>query len=476
MSASVFVVWTGQRLQNDAIEQAEHDLEIESHLVTDALHDPFQRQIEGQAITGRSLENLVQSYAKSSSARIVLVDSNLKVILSSDGNVPPGHNENNHPEFIAARAGTEQHDIRVDKRSGAERLYVAAPILGANAKPIGFVQLSEPMAPIYDAIRQTWLTLIGVAGLVVMMMALASLLLARQIARPVQNLTAVTEEIARGHLERRVGPAGPDEIQRLGRAFNLMAARVSDMLARQKEFVANAAHELRSPLTSIRLRLEILASQANGNPELTGRYLKQMDRELGYLQQLIEQLLTLSALDEKELPPRLPLDLAPLLYEVTDEIVPLAQQAQLDLEVNIPPHLPPSRVNAGQVRTILRNLLDNAIKYTPPGGHITVQAEPRNETTCISIADTGSGIPPEALPHIFDRFYRVDKSRSGRQRGSGLGLALVRAMVDANDGQIQVRSEPNVGSIFTLRFPNVKDAGHNSHIDRQGQSEYYRQG
>jgi two-component system OmpR family sensor kinase len=455
------IAWTGQRLQDDTIEQAEHDLEIQSHLIADTLHEPYQNRSTSESGGGSTLASLVRAYAQSTNSRVTVMDENLQEVVSSDSGEPPGHLED-HPEVIAASKGTEQHDIRLNEQQTEERLYVAAPIMGENNKPIGYVQLSAPMAPIYDEMRQTWLTLFGVAGILLVVTAVASLLLARQIARPVKNLTATSEGIAVGHLERRVTPSGPDEIQRLGHAFNRMADRIRDMIQRQQEFVANAAHELRSPLTSLRLRLDILQSHTGGDAELTERYLREMNRELGYLQRVVEQLLTLSALDDSEQPTRAPLDLAPLLYEVADQMSPLVKEAGVELQVDVPDHLPALQANAEQMRIAVWNLLDNAIKYTPSGGKVTFKAESANGTISILVADTGVGIPPEALPHIFDRFYRVDKARS-RRTGSGLGLALVRSIAEANGGRIEVTSQSNAGSVFTLRLP----AGKGSNIEEK---------
>ncbi len=449
------ITWMGQRLQNDTVEQAEHDLEIQSHLITDTLREPYQNLSGGANGASTALLTLVRAYAQSTKGQVTIIDGNLKEVVSSDNQEPPGHDEN-HPEIIAASLGTEQHDIRWDEKHTALRLYVAAPIMGENNKPIGYVQLSAPMAPIYDEMRQTWLTLLSVAGLFLIVTAIASLLLARQIARPVQSLTATTEEVAAGHLERRLKPSGPDEIRRLGQAFNRMADRIRGMIQRQQEFVANAAHELRSPLTSLRLRLDILQTQATGDPALTERYLREMDRELAYLQRVVEQLLALSVIDESEQKPRVSLDLAPLLYELADQMSPLVKDAGVELRVDIPDHLPGLRADAEQMRIAVRNLLDNAIKYTPPGGKITFTAATTDGTLSIQVADTGVGIPPEALRHVFERFYRVDQSRS-RRTGSGLGLALVRSIAEANGGEVEVTSQVNAGSVFTLRLPANKN-------------------
>lgn len=446
------ILWTGQRLQAAAIEQAEHNLELEAFVIADTLREPLDKWTKGKKSDGRSPESLVRSYAQSTGGRVTVTDARLQVLFSSDERVPL-HREENHPEFFAARAGWEQHDIRWDEWSGEERLFVAAAVTEEDRKVIGFVQLSIPMAPIYAQIRQTWMSLFAAGSVVVLVTALVSMLLAHQIAHPVKTLTAVTEEIAAGRLEQRVTPAGPDEIQRLGRAFNRMAERVREMLARQRAFVANAAHELRSPLTSLRLRLEMLQTHAQGDGELTRHYLRQMEREIDHLRRLVDHLLALSSLDEGERLPQFPLDLAPLLYELADEMGPLVQQAGLDLHVDVPPHLPPIVANAEQIRIAIRNLLDNAVKYTPANGRITISAWADNGVVQISVADTGIGIPAEALPHIFERFYRVDKARSRRQGGAGLGLALVRAIIEAHGGQVEVRSQPGKGSIFTLHLP-----------------------
>lgn len=445
------ILWTGQRLQTVAVEQAEHSLELEAFIIANALQEPLHKWAEGEKPNGRPPESLVHSYAQSTGARVTVTDTRLQVLFSSDKRVPL-HIEGNHPEFVAARSGWEQHDIRLDEWSGEERIFVAAPVI-EDRKVIGFVQLSVQMDPLYAGIGRTWLSLLATGGTVLIATALVSLLLARQIARPVRSLTAVTQEIAAGRLEQQVFPDGPDEIQRLGRAFNRMAERVREMMTRQQAFVANAAHELRSPLTSLRLRLEILQTHHQGNDELTARYLRSMEWEVDYLQRLVDHLLALSFLDEGEHLSRSPLNLAHMFYKLADEMGPLVQQAGLNLYVDVPPRLPAVMANAEQIHIAIRNLLDNAIEYTPADGWLTIRAWTDNGVVRISVADTGIGIPAEALPHIFERFYRVDKTQSRRQGGAGLGLSLVQAIVEAHGGQVAVNSQPGQGSIFTLHLP-----------------------
>lgn len=457
LGLGALIAFAGQRLADENIQRAEHELELQAQIIANAMRDPIQRGGEQESSGGRSINNLVASYAQDTDARVTLLDPQFNVLQSSEASVPL-RSEENYPELTAARAGGEHFDIRWDDESRAERLFVAAAASDDRQYVIGLIQLSVPMAPIYAKIQRTWLDLIMIGGAVLLVTVLASFVLARQIAVPVQHLTITSEEIAQGHLDERVAPSGPDEIRRLGLAFNSMAERVQEMLSRQREFVDNAAHELRSPLTGLRLRIEMLQSHGKDNADLTQRYLGQMEHEVGYLQRLVDHLLMLASVEEKRTPaPRVALDIAPLLYQVVDEVSVLAQQARVAVQSDVPAHLPCVQANPEQMSIVLRNLLDNAVKYTSAGGTITIGTQVEGNQLAIRIADTGSGIPTEALPHIFDRFYRVNAARSRSSAldpgGAGLGLALVQAIVQAHEGRIEVASQVGQGSTFTVYLP-----------------------
>src|SRR5581483_2641581 len=392
-------------------------------------------------------------YARTLGARVTLVDARLQTVVTSDPQQAPA-DQSAAPELLAARQGRAAADIRRDVASGEERLFVAAPIAEDRRGPIGFVQLARPMAPVYAEIGRLWLSLLAAGGAMLLLTVLVSLALARRLAGPVLDLTRASERLAQGALAERARPSGPAEIRQLGQAFNRMAERLQEMLARQQAFVAHAAHEFRSPLAGLRLRLEMLQrADARDDPALAQRYLGQMEGEVEHLRQLVDHLLVLVSLDEGQQPPRVALDLAPLLYAVADEVGPLARAAGIELRVDVPPHLPLLSASPEQLRIVVRNLLDNAIKYTPAGGQITLAAQAAAGALQVQVRDTGVGIPADALPHVFDRFYRVDAARSGRQGGAGLGLALVRAIVAAHGGEVQAASAPGVGSTFTVRLP-----------------------
>ena len=446
------VLWLGLRLQNATVEATRHDLEIQSYVMANGLRDALEKVKEGKRLDARALDEQLRLYSEGTGARVTVVGNDMRVLYSTDAQVPV-QTEDDDREVEEAKGGHEASDIRRDAWSNAERLFIATPVTEDDGKTIGFVQLSVPMAPLYEQMRGTWLMLVAAGGVLLLATALVSVWMARQIARPIQTLTTATEDIAAGRLDRSVLPSGPDEIERLGRAFNQMANQIRAMLDRERSFTAHAAHELRTPLTSLALRLEMLQSYRDRDPALAQSYLPQMERDVQHLRDLVDHLLTLAAVEGQDQPAREPVDLAPVLYEVADSVAPLARQAGLTLRVDVPEHLPAVLAHKDQMRIVVRNLLDNAVKYTPAGGHATLAASGANGWVTIRVTDTGPGIPPDALPHIFERFYRGNGKAARRAEGAGLGLALVESIVTSHGGCVDVSSEVGQGTVFTVMLP-----------------------
>jgi signal transduction histidine kinase len=401
------------------------------------------------------LVRLVAAAAQNTGGRITLADARQSVVYSSDPAIPL-YRTDNTIEFPPD--GQVRRAIRQDEWTQAERLFVTLPLFKDGQTLSGYVQLSVPTAPLYARIHQTWINLL-VAGLVVLLLTtLVSLGMAHFILRPIQALTRGTGAIAAGDLTQQVTPAGPDEVRRLAVAFNRMVGQVREMLSHQEAFVAHAVHELRTPLTSLRLRLEVLQTHGQSDPDLARHYLAQMEEEIAHLSRLVDHLLALATLDARALPPPVPFDVAPLLYALADEMGAQAQQAGLTLRVDVPAHLPFIAANAGPLRAALRNLLDNAIHYTLAGGQVTLSAVGEAHEVQIAVADSGIGIPPEAIGHVFERFYRVDKARSRRLGSAGLGLPLAKGIVETYGGRVEVQSIVGRGSVFTVHLPLVRAA------------------
>ncbi len=283
-------------------------------------------------------------------------------------------------------------------------------------------------------------------------------LISYQITRPLRELRQAAAEIASGNLESRVQIRGEDEVAELAHSFNEMARALQAQEERRRQMLADIAHELRTPLSVIRGHLEALL---DGLYPLDSAHLAPIYNETILLQRLVEDLRVLSLAEAGQLPlEKSWFDASELLREIVELVEAAATDKGLTLEFSAESPLPlyADRQRIGQV---IHNILANALNFTPEGGRITVRARKvapgpsarRAEFVEISVSDTGPGIPPEDLPHIFERFWRKEPSRSRSTGGSGLGLSIARKLVEAHGGTIEVQSTVGKGTTFTVRIP-----------------------
>lgn len=222
----------------------------------------------------------------------------------------------------------------------------------------------------------------------------------------------------------------------------------------RRDFISNLSHELRTPLASMKALVDTLRDGAIEDPPAAERFLERMEIEVDEMAQMVQELLELSRIESGQAPLRLfPTPVATLIEPVVERLRAQAERANLTLSVVLAPNLPEVMVDADRVRTVISNLVHNAIKFTSSGGYITVSARAAMEAVIISVADTGIGIPAEDLPRIFERFYKADRARSGG--GTGLGLAIAKHIVQAHNGHIWVESTEGVGSTFSFTLPLV---------------------
>lgn len=300
--------------------------------------------------------------------------------------------------------------------------------------------------------RVTWAASIS-AGVAALIALILGILLARTLSRPVRELTAATQAMARGKLDQRVLVRSRDEIGELAASFNQMSTDLARASQLRKQMTADLAHDLRTPLSILRGYTEGLQDgRLNGNPKL----FTIMHGEVEHLQRLVEDLRVLSLADAGELPlnkrsvdPRALLERAGLAYIME------AEQQGVALRVETPDDLPSISVDTDRMAQVLNNLVSNALRYTH-AGEIVLQAQASDEQVQLQVSDTGSGIAAEDLPFIFDRFYRADKSRQRSDSAtSGLGLAITKAIVEAHDGSISASSLPDRGTTFTITLPTA---------------------
>jgi two-component system OmpR family sensor kinase len=314
----------------------------------------------------------------------------------------------------------------------------------------------RPRVPLLQILRGEVFLPFTIAGLIALGLSLfAALGLARWIGNPLQRLVEASHRMP----ERETGVAnvslsGPREVQELTQAFNAMTARVQASQKSQREFVANVSHELKTPLTSIQGFAQALQDGAADTPEARQQAAAVIHDEAARMHRMVLDLLDLARLDAGTLElQRVPVDVPALLRSVAEKFGPQARSARISVQVEAAP-LPAITGDGDRLAQVFTNLVDNALKFTSAGGTVTLRAAPSDPGVLVEVEDSGSGIPPEALPHIFDRFYQADPSRPGGEKhGAGLGLAIVKEIVAAHGGKISVRSIPGKGSTFAVLLP-----------------------
>jgi signal transduction histidine kinase len=448
----VFVFRYGWLSQDSLVEQLEHEQELRAFVLSNALEDPMGEYTQGE-VSLDALKPLIDNLAASVQGRLTILDVQANPLYDTQVDAAAISNQGGNVEVQAALAGGEQHAIRVDPLVGDELLFVAAPI-EHEGETYGVVQLSIPTQSMWAQINQRWLSLLGTAMVVLVVAVIVSLWLAKSILGPVQALQQAAGRMAAGDLEQHITVGREDELGELAQAFNLMAARLQRMIEQQQDFVANASHELRTPLTTIKLRIEALLGGARHDPAIAGRFLTEIEGELDRLAHLIDDLLTLSQVEVSFDTLNLEgVDLPSLLGQAMVTFSPRAEATGITLTMDAAPQVPAVKASPTQIRQVIDNLLDNALKYSSAGGVVTVSCRPANGQVVVSVTDTGQGIPAQDLPHIFERFYRADKSHArlpGSGRTGGLGLSIVRSVVTAHGGQVSVQSQ--VGKGTTVRF------------------------
>jgi signal transduction histidine kinase len=329
---------------------------------------------------------------------------------------------------------------------------IPAEPLHFGSVPVGHLIFSPPDQPIVDQfLASTTRTLFLVAAAAGIGAVLLVLGLSRRILAPVEALKVAARNMAAGDLSQRVAIESDDEIGDLARAFNAMADGLARLEELRRNMVTDVAHELRTPLTNIRGYLEALR---DGVVEQDHQMIDSLYDEAIILSRLVNDLQELSLAEAGQINlQQQPVALADVTDRVVEAVQLSAEAAGVNLRVSLPQDLPIVKVDPQRIGQVLRNLIDNGIAYTLPGGEVCVEARAGEEEVEVRVQDTGIGIADEDLPHIFERFYRADKSRSRTTGGAGLGLTIAKQLVEAHGGRIWVESTEDEGSVFVFTLP-----------------------
>jgi heavy metal sensor kinase len=333
----------------------------------------------------------------------------------------------------------------------AVRLYSTA--LTENGSIYGVVQVGESLTPLGSTLRSALIELLLVGPFVLLLGAVGSYWLAAHAFRPITRLTRTAQDIEAGDLHQRVPvPSARDEVQDLALTFNDMIERLERAFTRQRRFVADASHELRTPVAAIRSMTEVALAQ-DAPLEEYAAVLCDVNAEAERLGHLIRDLLDLARIDEgKTVFEHEPVRLDRLVQETAATTESLATERDIVLEVQANEPVTVLGDEAWLIQIVM-NLIDNALTYTNAGGKVTLNVEVKDRNAYLTISDTGIGIAPEHMEHIFERFYRVDAARSSHVGGSGLGLAIIERVVRLHGGAVTVESQLGRGSTFTVMLP-----------------------
>jgi two-component system sensor histidine kinase BaeS len=355
-----------------------------------------------------------------------------------------------HGNLLVDTSGSQAAGrLSADERSQAVVLKVDEKTVGYLLPESSVVFTSNDEQSFLDRLNRPALAAAGIAGVASLILAL---LFAYGLLRPVRELTHAAAQLGGGKLSQRVPVRGSDEIASLGKTFNHMAESLERAESSRRAMTADIAHELRNPLAVQRASLEAMQ---DGVYPLTAENLEPVLEQNQLLTRLVEDLGTLALADAGQLAlERTPTDLPALVQRVANRFTPTASAHQVQLNLDLPDASPaPILLDPQRLEQILGNLLSNALHHTPEGGHISLKLTPTQGGISLAVQDSGAGIPAEALPHLFERFYRADKARSRADGGSGLGLTIARQLAEAHGGTLAAANHPQGGAVFTLYLP-----------------------
>ncbi|MDI6689463.1 MAG: ATP-binding protein [Actinomycetota bacterium] len=395
------------------------------------------------------IHKFLSAYAKLTKIRIFFIDSKGEVIVDSEG--PPLIQKQQLPKWVTGLAGESPQVLRrYLPELRKEVLLVSVPLRESK----NLLVIVKPFAEVKEAQRPFLNLLLGAAAISFLISVFVGLYLSRSISEPILKLTRAAGEIGKGRFDQYIDVQWEDEIGRLARVFNFMAERVKMAYQAQRDFVANVSHEIRTPLTSIEGFSQALLDGVVKDEDSFKNSLRIINQESKRLVRLVRDLLALSSIDAGQLDLSFKsLDLRKFLRQIGEKFQPRADEDGIQFKVQVSGNIKIT-TDSDRLDQVLTNLLDNAFKYTLSGGTIALRATLLDSKKVqLEVEDSGVGIPFEDLPRIFDRFYRVEKSRSKEYGGAGLGLSICKEIIEILGGSIDVESKLGEGTKFTIELP-----------------------
>jgi signal transduction histidine kinase len=443
----MFVLWanTINILESHHIEQRVQELRFVSSQMATSVAD--QSYMNDTAM--RSVRNIWITQASAShQSRIIVVDAMARVLFDSlmvyDGNTLASAG-------VLHALGGAQYSATPDSRTITE----IAPVFDDENAVVGAVMVTHSITGLdvlIDAVNGLTMGFILLMGLIV---AAVVMLIAQWFIRPMRHILSAAQKISEGQLDERINLKGKDEFSDLGLAINDMTGKLAKVETARQEFVSNVSHELKTPLSSIKVLSESLVHQENVEGEVYKEFLIDINSEVDRMTSIVNELLFLVRLDETELPLNVGyFSLNTILESVIKRLKPLAEQREVSMEFT---ELRQVNIEADEMRISLAisNLVENAIKYNYVGGHVSILLDSDHKSAFVTVTDNGVGISEENQANVFARFFRVDKGRVRETGagGTGLGLAITHKTILLHKGSIRLTSKEEEGSTFIVRIP-----------------------
>lgn len=453
----IFSVIVGRMLWTFYLDELESRLRSDAFLIAE---DVMPLLADGA--NTQKLEAVVNRWDRHTGIRLIIADSKGIVRAGTAGfaSLAVGQHvtEDLAPGLAAAVHGKDNSTTwKSPQRDYEETMYVNVPV-DSEGKILGAVRVSYSLRQVLEKVQRIRLSLVaGVCAYALLIVGL-TFGLATSLARPVEALNTGARELAGGDLEQRVPVQGPQEVEQLALTLNAMAERLQGLEGLRRRYVSDVSHELRAPLAAIRGMAETLVAHGEEDPALAKRYLPRIITQTERLARLATQLLDLAQIESGNLASSLS-DVS--LHEVVDEAVSTARQGrgrESGVEVELPDELPTLSADRDRMVQMLLNLVDNALRHTPAEKTVRVSAALNGNSVTLRVADEGPGIAPEHLPHLFERFYRVDSARNVKVGGAGLGLSIVHQIVRVHGGTITVESELGQGTTFSIELPLQRES------------------
>lgn len=409
----------------------------------------------------------VPALAHSGEARVTVIQPDGRVASDSEANPDRMENHKGRPEVQAALNGREGSSIRRSPTIGEPYLYVAVPFSG------GAIRLAVPLVEVQAQVREIRKRMLFSTALAFLPAIIVAAFFARRVSAKLAAIIVYAGELAKGNFSARLGES-KDELGLLSGKLNETSSKLQQAVEAlehehnelekveriRKDFIINVSHELRTPLASIQGYTETLLDGALDDPEHNVRFLSIIRQNAERLARLVADLMTLSNLELKARKLAFGChEAAGLLHDAMDLMVPIAAKKNIHIAIENSGGDAQVYCDREATNQVLSNLIDNAVKYTPEGGSVTIGTRPLDGECEFHVRDTGIGVPKDEIPRLFERFYRVDKARSRELGGTGLGLSIVKHLVRAQGGEVRVESEPGAGSTFFFTLPNTRPPG-----------------